>query len=54
MIPYFGPHTPFILASYAIEAAVLAGLVAWLMWDGRRQQASLDALDHRRKPGRSP
>ena len=36
-----------IYASYAITALVLAGLVEWLIWDGRRQQRRLDALEAR-------
>lgn len=36
-----------IYVSYAISALVLAGLVAWLLWDGRRQQRRLDALEAR-------
>jgi len=44
----FGPHTPFIVASYAIGALVLAALTGWLIWDGRRQAALLAALEARR------
>ena len=51
MIPDFGHHTPFILASYAIEAVVLGALVVWLIFDGRRQAANLSALEQRRKSG---
>ncbi|MBN9259503.1 MAG: heme exporter protein CcmD, partial [Hyphomicrobium sp.] len=32
-----GPHAAFIIASYAIVAAVMITLVAWLIFDGRRQ-----------------
>ena len=42
-----GPHAAFIIASYAIVAAVMTGLVAWLVFDGRRQQRALDALEAR-------
>lgn len=42
-----GPHAPFIIASYAIVAVVLIGLVAWLVVDGRRQQRILDDLEAR-------
>jgi heme exporter protein D len=42
-----GPHAAYIWASYAITAIVLAGLVAWLIADGRRQQRLLDELDAR-------
>jgi heme exporter protein D len=37
MIPDMGPHATFIWASYALMAAVLAGLTIWLILDGRRQ-----------------
>lgn len=36
-----------IYASYAITAAVFMILAAWLIWDGRRQQRRLDALEAR-------
>lgn len=36
-----------IYASYAITALVLVILVAWLIWDGKRQQGRLQALDER-------
>ncbi len=36
-----------IYASYAITALVLASLVVWLVWDGRRQQRRLDTLEAR-------
>ncbi len=42
-----GPHAAFIIASYAIVAIVMAGLVAWLIADGRRQQRVLDDLEAR-------
>ncbi|MBN9277034.1 MAG: heme exporter protein CcmD [Hyphomicrobium sp.] len=42
-----GPHAAFIIASYAIVAAVMITLVAWLIFDGRRQQRALDALEAR-------
>jgi heme exporter protein D len=42
-----GPHAAYIWASYAVVAIVLAGLVAWLAVDGRRQQRLLDGLDAR-------
>ncbi|HEX5997844.1 MAG TPA: heme exporter protein CcmD [Hyphomicrobiaceae bacterium] len=47
IIPDLGPHAAYILACYAITALVLAGLVAWLVLDGRHQQRLLDALDAR-------
>jgi heme exporter protein D len=42
-----GPNAPLIWASYAIVAASLALLVAWLVWDGRHQQRLIDELDAR-------
>lgn len=42
-----GPHTAFILAAYAAVAAGLALLIAWVVTDGRRQQALIDELEAR-------
>ena len=42
-----GPHAAFIIASYAVGAIVMAGLIAWLILDGRRHQRALDALEAR-------
>jgi heme exporter protein D len=42
-----GPHAAFVWASYAVVAAVLAGLIAWLVVDGRRQQRLIDELEAR-------
>jgi heme exporter protein D len=42
-----GPHAAFIWASYAATVAVLGGLVAWLVLDGRRQQRLIDELEAR-------
>ena len=42
-----GPHATYIWASYAVVAIVLAGLVAWLIADGRHQQRLLDELEAR-------
>jgi heme exporter protein D len=42
-----GPHAAYIWASYLVTAIVLAGLAAWLVADGRRQQRLLDELDAR-------
>jgi heme exporter protein D len=42
-----GPHAAYIWASYVVVAVVLAGLVAWLIVDGRHQQRLLDELDAR-------
>mgnify|MGYP001301567178 CR=1 FL=1 len=51
-----GPRAPFIVASYAAGAIVLGGLVAWLLWDGRRQArllADIEARGVRRRSARS-
>lgn len=42
-----GPHATFILASYAITAAVLLGLIAWLAYDGFAQKRLLEDLEAR-------
>jgi heme exporter protein D len=42
-----GPHATYIWASYGVVAIVLAGLVAWLIADGRHQQRLLGELDAR-------
>lgn len=42
-----GPHAGFILASYAAVAIGLAGLLAWLWTDRRRQLAALADLEAR-------
>ncbi len=42
-----GPHAAFIVASYAGMALVLAGLILWLVADGRRQQRALADLEAR-------
>jgi heme exporter protein D len=42
-----GPHAAFIIAAYAAVIAVLAGLVAWLVFDGWRQARALEALEAR-------
>lgn len=42
-----GPHAAYIWASYTVVAVVLAGLIGWLIVDGRRQQRLLDGLESR-------
>lgn len=42
-----GPHAAYIWASYVVVAVVLAGLIGWLIFDGRRQQRLLDELEAR-------
>jgi heme exporter protein D len=51
-----GPHTAFIWSSYGITVLLLAGLVAWLVLDGRAQErhlASLAARGVKRRSDRS-
>ncbi len=50
-----GPHAAFIWACYAVVAVVLSLLAAWLVFDGRRQQRLIEALEARgvrRRSGR--
>lgn len=42
-----GPHATFIVISYAATAAVIGGLIAWLVADGRRQRSALTDLETR-------
>lgn len=42
-----GPHAVFIIASYAIVALVIAGLIAWIVVDGRTQARRLAELEAR-------
>jgi heme exporter protein D len=42
-----GPHAAFIWASYAVYAVVLAALIGWLVWDGRRINSRLAELESR-------
>lgn len=42
-----GPHAVFIWISYAAVAAVVGGLISWLIADGRRQKAALKSLEER-------
>jgi heme exporter protein D len=52
-----GPHAAFIWAAYTTVAVVLAGLVGWLVLDGRRQRQLVDELEARgvrRRSQRTP
>jgi heme exporter protein D len=40
-----GPHAGFIVAAYAVAAAVVAALVAWIVIDHRAQIRQLEDLD---------
>ncbi len=42
-----GPYVWFILAAYGVTVTALAGLIAWLIFDGRRQAKALAALETR-------
>lgn len=56
MIVDLGPHAAFIWASYAAVGLVLGLLVAWLLFDGRRQRrllAELEARGHGRRSARA-
>ncbi|CAN7749315.1 heme exporter protein CcmD [Bradyrhizobium sp. LjRoot220] len=51
-----GPHATFIVTSYALVAAVVAILIAWIAIDFRRQKARLRELEASgivRRSGRS-
>jgi heme exporter protein D len=42
-----GPHAAFIWTCYAAVATVIAGLIAWLVADGRRHARALRDLEAR-------
>ena len=42
-----GPFAGFIWTAYLAAAAVVGGLIVWLVADGRRQQRALDDLEAR-------
>lgn len=42
-----GPHADFIVIAYAVAAAVVAGLVAWVLLDHRAQKLVLADLEAR-------
>lgn len=42
-----GPHAAFIWISYAAVTVTIAGLIVWLILDGKRQAADLAALEKR-------
>ena len=41
----FGPHAAFIWAAYAAAAAVVAGLIGWVVLDWRAQRRLLGDLE---------
>lgn len=42
-----GQHAAFIWASYAAVVVAIGGLIAWLVWDGRRHERTLAELEAR-------
>jgi heme exporter protein D len=54
----FGPYATFIVASYALAALVVAGLIGWIALDYRRQRRALRDLEasgvRRRSAQKSP
>ncbi len=42
-----GPHADFIVAGYAVTAAVIAALIAWVVLDFAAQQRILGNLEKR-------
>jgi heme exporter protein D len=53
----FGPHAAFVAAAYLAAAAVVIGLVLWIMIDGRtlrRRIAALEAAGLRRRSASPP
>jgi heme exporter protein D len=40
-----GPHAAFIWISYAAVTVTVTGLILWLIADGRKQLADLEALE---------
>ncbi len=47
MIPALGPHWGFIVGAYAIFAAVVLGLILWVVSDHRAQRKALADLEAR-------
>ncbi len=39
-----GPHASFIISAYAVVTVVVAGLITWLILDGREQERRLADL----------
>ena len=48
-----GPHAVFIWSAYGVTALVLAGLIAWLVLDGRAQERRLAARGVTRRSSNS-
>jgi len=45
-----GPHAVFIWLCYAAVALVVAAMIIWLWFDGRRHRRELDSLESRSAP----
>ncbi len=55
-MPDLGPHAGFIVAAYALALVLVAGLLAWIVLDYRRQRrllAELEARGARRRARRA-
>ncbi len=46
-MPDFGAHAPFIWSAYAIAAALIAAMIAWVVVDGRIQASLIAGLEAR-------
>jgi heme exporter protein D len=46
-MPDLGPHAGFIVAAYALALVLVAGLLAWVVLDYRRQRRLLAELEAR-------
>jgi heme exporter protein D len=42
-----GPHAAFIIGAYAVAVGVIAGMIAWVLLDYRRQVRLLSDLEAR-------
>ena len=47
MLQSLGPHAGFIVAAYAVTAAVVTALIAWVVADQRTQRRTLAELETR-------
>jgi len=48
-----GPYAAFIVTAYGAAIAIVAGLVAWIVFDRRHLSRMLDAFDAQRIARRS-
>lgn len=42
-----GPHATFIVAAYGVGTFLIAALIAWVVFDHRKQARMLDELEAR-------